>query len=230
MHHDLSAYDALLSRDERRILSWSEDSTVRLWDIATGQQIGPAPTHNEPHLLPVVNGALLTKDGRRILSWSLGGTLLLWDAATGQQIGPAMKHDDWVGGVLLTKDERRILSWSWDGTVRLWDIATGQQIGPAMEHDGRVAGAMLTKDERRILSWSEDHTLRLWDAAWPDGNLLEVVCALLDHNVNDASKRYGITIADPICTPASTTFVPDWSLIERAPAQLIGQPSFKRRR
>jgi hypothetical protein len=59
----------------------------------------------------------------------------------------------------------------------------------------------------------------MWDAAWPKGNLLEIACTLLDdHDVTDASKRYGVTIADPICTPASATFVPDWSLIERAPA------------
>jgi hypothetical protein len=26
----------------KRILSWSEDKTLRWWDVATGQQIGPA--------------------------------------------------------------------------------------------------------------------------------------------------------------------------------------------
>jgi WD40 repeat protein len=121
-------------------------------------------------------------------------------------------------GALLTQDERRILSWSFDHTLRLWDVATGQQIGPAMKHDGTVVGALLTQDERRILSWSGDHTLRLWDAGWPRGNLLEVACALIeDHNANNASKLYGVTVTAPICAPASGTQVPDWSLIERAP-------------
>ena len=31
-----SVAGALLSRDESRILSWSDDKTVRLWDVATG--------------------------------------------------------------------------------------------------------------------------------------------------------------------------------------------------
>ena len=31
----------MLSRDESRILSWSDDNTLRLWDAATGKQIGP---------------------------------------------------------------------------------------------------------------------------------------------------------------------------------------------
>jgi len=29
-----------VAKDDRRILSWSEDKTLRLWDAATGQQIG----------------------------------------------------------------------------------------------------------------------------------------------------------------------------------------------
>jgi hypothetical protein len=77
-----------LTKDERRIVSWSADRTVRLWDAATGQQIGPAMKHERP-----VPGALLTKDERRILSWSEDGTLRLWDAATGQQIGLTMEHE-----------------------------------------------------------------------------------------------------------------------------------------
>src|SRR5262249_19505385 len=158
------------TKDERRILSWSEDNTLRLWDAATGQQIGPAVQHDG-----YVSGAVLTKDERRILSWSLDKTLRLWDAATGQQIGSAkrrvgksrraVQREGYVSGAVLTKDERRILSWSLDNPLRLWDAASGQKIGPAMQHDGYVRGAVLTKDERRILSWSLDKTLRLWDAA-----------------------------------------------------------------
>ena len=79
---------AVLTKDETRILSWSNDGTLRLWDLATGQQIGPAMKH-----AGVVNGAVLTKDETRILSWSGDDTLRVWDAATGQQIGPAMKHE-----------------------------------------------------------------------------------------------------------------------------------------
>ena len=138
----------LMTKDETRILSWSDDNTLHLWNVATGQQIGPTINHDD-----TVTGALLTKNDTRILSWSIDHTLRLWDVATGQQIGPAMKHDGPVTGALLTKNATRILSWSSDDTLRLWDVATGQQIGPAMTA-GRVRGALLMKDETRILSWS----------------------------------------------------------------------------
>ena len=41
MRHDGPVWGALLTGDEDRILSWSEDNTLRLWDAATGQPIGP---------------------------------------------------------------------------------------------------------------------------------------------------------------------------------------------
>jgi WD40 repeat protein len=207
-----TAYDAvkgaLLTRDETRILSWSRDRTVRLWDVATGKQIGRAMQHDE-----FVQGALLTHDETRVVSWSDDGTVRLWDATTGRQIGPSMKHDRDVKGALLTRDEARILSWSQDGTVRLWDIATAEQIGPEMTHDSEVFGAQLTRDETRILSWSEDGTVRLWNVSWRGRNLFEIACNYSppEHDLSAISERYGVKIADLICQLNEAIPSPDWS-------------------
>ena len=50
--------------------------TLRLWDTATGTQIGPAMRHDDS-----VSGTLFSRDDRRILSWSTDRTLRLWNAA-----------------------------------------------------------------------------------------------------------------------------------------------------
>ena len=121
---------AVFSKDETRILTWSDDKTARLWNAATGAQIGPALTHDD-----WVSGAVFSKDETRILTWSADNTARLWNAATGAQIGPALTHDGWVSGAVFSKDETRILTWSDDKTARLWNAATGAQIGPALTHD-----------------------------------------------------------------------------------------------
>ena len=79
---------ALFDQAEARILSWSGDGTVRLWDAATGQPRGAPMKHDG-----AVNGALFDQAQARILSWSDDGTVRLWDAATGQPRGAPMKHD-----------------------------------------------------------------------------------------------------------------------------------------
>jgi WD40 repeat protein len=76
MTHDEAVTGALLSPDETRIVSWSDDKTVRLWDVATGRQIGPAMAHDN-----VLNGALLSRVETRILSWSYDKTVRLWDVS-----------------------------------------------------------------------------------------------------------------------------------------------------
>ena len=157
---------ARFSEDERRILTWSDFGGARLWDAATGDQIGPAADN--------VKGALFSKDEGRILTWSDDGSARLWDATTGDQIGTELKHDGTVHGAMFSKDERRILTWSSDGSARLWDTVTGDQIGPELKHNGDVVGAVFSKDERRILTWSSDGSARLWDAATGDQIGLEL--------------------------------------------------------
>jgi WD40 repeat protein len=179
--------------NDGRLLSWSDDKTLRLWD-STGAPLAVLQGHSG-----YVSGALALDDGR-VLSWSRDGTLRLWDSAGaplavleghGGGVGGALALDNgrllswsWTelrlwdsGGALLTVlqghagqvggatalDDGRILSWSWDRTLRLWD-GSGTPLAVLRGHTGDVRGALALADGR-LLSWSEDQTLRLWDSA-----------------------------------------------------------------
>ena len=64
MHEDI-VRGAVFSRDEKRILTFSNDKTARLWDAATGKQVGPSLTHED-----IVRGAVFSRDEKRILTFS----------------------------------------------------------------------------------------------------------------------------------------------------------------
>jgi WD40 repeat protein len=95
-----------------RILSWSHDYTLRLWDRA-GKLLNVLVGHRFD-----VKGALTLPDGR-ILSWSFEKNLRLWDR-DGEALAVLEGHTDWVKGALALPDGR-ILSWSSDWTLRIWD-------------------------------------------------------------------------------------------------------------
>ncbi|MEV6325452.1 TIR domain-containing protein, partial [Nocardia sp. NPDC051787] len=78
--------DVAFSPDGKRIVSGSHDKTLRLWDAATGQPIGPPLTGHTD----VVQSVGFSPDGKRIVSGSHDKTLRLWDGATGQPIGPPL--------------------------------------------------------------------------------------------------------------------------------------------
>ena len=71
------------SPDGLRIVSGSNDHTIRLWNAETGQPIGePLRGHNS-----LVNAVAFFPDGSRIVSGSGDYTIRLWDAETGQPMG-----------------------------------------------------------------------------------------------------------------------------------------------
>ncbi|MEZ6030889.1 MAG: TIR domain-containing protein [Hyphomonadaceae bacterium] len=160
IQYDDTIRGGALSPDGGRVLTWSDD-TAKLWDVATGKQVG----HDLLHAGQLL-GAAFSRNGALILTWRADRTARLWDAATGKQIGPAVQHEYDIFGAAFSLDETRFLTWSEDATVRLWDVATGKQIGSAFYNDSTVSAAAFSQDETRILIWSDDNTARLWDVSW----------------------------------------------------------------
>jgi WD40 repeat protein len=159
--HEEAVRGATFNHDGTRILTWSNDKTVRLWD-AEGKKNGPVLILKHDG---VVWGAIFNHDGKRILTWNSDNTVRQWDANTGINIKPDLEHKDGsVCGATFNQDETRILTWSEDKTARLWDAHTGEQIGQNLKHEGSVWGATFNQDGTRILTWSEDKTARLWES------------------------------------------------------------------
>lgn len=157
--HRTTVVGALETRDGR-ILSWSSDKTLRLWDHHA-KTIAVLEGHRN-----AVKGALETNDGR-FLSWSDDHTLRLWDSL-GTPLVALVGHIGRISGALETHDGR-ILSWADDSTLRLWD-AQGTSLAVLDGHTDSVWGALETSDGR-FLSWagskrqrSHDWTPILWDS------------------------------------------------------------------
>ena len=116
--------------DGATVLASGGGEGVRLWDPATGTQIGKPLTGHKDVVDSVAFGVV---DGRTMLaSGAWDDKVRLWDPATGTQIGkPLTGHKDGVESVAFgVVDGRTVLaSGGWDGTVRLWDPATGTRIG-----------------------------------------------------------------------------------------------------
>ena len=112
------------SPDGRRIVSGSEDQTLKVWDAETGQETLTLKGHTGS-----VYSVAFSPDGRRIVSGSQDGTLKVWDAETGQETLTLKGHTGaGVTSVAFSPDGRRIVSGSNDMTLKVWDAATGQKI------------------------------------------------------------------------------------------------------
>jgi tRNA A-37 threonylcarbamoyl transferase component Bud32 len=155
--HREGAWGVAVSADGRLALSGGRDRAVRLWDLATGQEVRTFAGQGQE-----VRAVALAPDGR--LALSAGGvTLRLWDPATGQEVGRLVGHTDTVKSVALAPDGRRAVSGGDDKAVRLWDVAGRRLVRRLAGHSRDVTSVVVTPDGRHALSGSRDQTLRLWD-------------------------------------------------------------------
>jgi WD40 repeat protein len=68
----------VFSPDGRRVATASDDSTVQVWDAATGARIVPAMHHDAE-----VYDVDFSPDGQRIVTADLTGIVRVWDVRTG---------------------------------------------------------------------------------------------------------------------------------------------------
>jgi WD40 repeat protein/serine/threonine protein kinase len=147
------------SPDGRRVATASSDGAIRIWDAATGNEIGVLKTPAEQ------NGAWFSPDGERILTLSVyDHALRIWNAATLRPLLEIKGHTDQIWNAKFSPDGRQLVSGSWDKTARVWDVATGREL-LRLNHDDKVFDAEFSPDGRRIVTGAHDQIARIWDAS-----------------------------------------------------------------
>ncbi|GLY71352.1 WD40 repeat domain-containing protein [Amycolatopsis taiwanensis] len=95
--------------------SGSADWTVRIWEIATGWQLGVLRGH-EYRIWAVA----WWPDGERIATGCDDRTVRVWNADTREEMAIVGAHQGKVTSAAWSGDGRHLLTASVDGTARIW--------------------------------------------------------------------------------------------------------------
>ncbi|KAB5592222.1 Vegetative incompatibility protein HET-E-1 [Ceratobasidium theobromae] len=232
--HTHSVRSVAFSPSGTRIVSGSDDHTIRIWDSRTGAVVaGPFTGHTNS-----VRSVAFSPSGTRIVSGSDDETIRIWDSRTGAVVaGPFTGHTNSVRSVTFSPNGTRIVSGSDDETIRIWDSRTGAVLaGPFTGHTDWVRSVAFSPGGTRIVSGSFDQTIRVWDSRtgavvagpfqghteWvtsvafsPDGT--RIVSASKDHAIRVWDSRTGAVMAGPFQghtdSVSSVAFSPDGTRI-----------------
>jgi len=143
-----------------RALTGSDDGTLALWDLGTGEMI----RRFKGHAAKVVDVAV-SPDGRRAASASWDHTVRLWRVADGELLAQLERHTGPVNTVAFSGDGKHLYSGSYDGSIRLWpaDGSASTMIRPVI-HYGWGINAMRLLPGGRIAFGAQNGDVRVINA------------------------------------------------------------------
>ena len=157
--HRAAVLSASFSPDGSRIATSSSDATVRLWDAATGAEVGVLLGHTD-----IVTSVSFDNDGSRLVTASRDNTARIWDVRNVKELLVLRAHGSWVNSAEFSRDGTRIVTASLDATARVWDAETGTSIATATGHRISINFAAFNPDGTRIVTASDDWTAAVWDS------------------------------------------------------------------
>ena len=147
----------------RRLLGYAttdrySPGKFQLWDMATGQTVGPPITHRK-----AISFWSCNSDMTLLASSSGDQTARVWSLATGDPTSPVFVHPTGVRRIVLSRDGTRAATTAMDGVVRIWDTASGRLAAPPLFHGGGTTYLQFGPDDSQLLVADASGLLRVWD-------------------------------------------------------------------
>jgi WD40 repeat protein len=159
LRHPGAVTSAAWSPDGLRIVTTSEDTTVRVWN-ADGSGLTLVLRGHEARVL----SATWSPDGKHLVTASSDKTARVWNADGSGQPLVLRGHEMGLWSAAWSPDGRCIVTASSDKTARVWNADGGGQPLILRGHAAGIFSAAWSPDGRRIVTASEDKTVRVWNA------------------------------------------------------------------
>ncbi len=152
----------------KRLLTSSDDSTVKLWDATTGVELAEFKQHEN-----WVWDADFSPDGKFAVSASRDLSADIWSTSSAKLIRQLKGHTSSVRDVAWSPNGSAIATSSNDHTIIIWDPDTGEAVRTLRGHADRVTAIDFSPDGEKLISASRDGNVRLWN--WRSGGRISTL-------------------------------------------------------
>ncbi|CAD5944935.1 hypothetical protein [Planktothrix agardhii] len=180
--HSGSVNSVAISPDGQILVSGSDDKTITIWDLSTGQELRTLTGHSES-----VNSVAISPDGQILVSSShtvvsvrtvvnynseshtavMGNVyntinkIKIWQLSTGQELR-TLEGDASVLSLAISPDGQILVSGSADNTIKIWQLSTGEELRTLTGHSESVNSVAISPDGQILVSGSDDKTIKIW--------------------------------------------------------------------
>jgi WD40 repeat protein len=162
--HTASVQRAVFTPDGRRLVSVSDDKTVRVWDVATGrpERVFWPPTGTGPGSGKLYALAL-SPDGRTAAVAGYDGSIRLIDLVDGR-LRRTLRASVACYDLAFSPDGKTLASAHYGGKVAVWNADTGA-VKAFDAHKPNASRVVFAPDGSRFATTGDDGVVRVWSVA-----------------------------------------------------------------
>jgi WD40 repeat protein len=151
--------NALQTLSDGRVVSASDDRSVRFWHVGSDKEIGRFVEHSGR-----IVACTVSADETLMLTAGSDNKILSWSLANEPEISVRTLTDkaQWVRDLAITVDRQLAISAAEDRELETWDLATGKCTARLAGHTDWVSAVTVSPNGQYVVSASDDHTLKIW--------------------------------------------------------------------
>jgi WD40 repeat protein len=165
------------SPNGKMIATCAEDSTARIWELETGNQLFGVNHTNK------IFGIAFSPDGTWFATASKDRSARIWNSTTGKGEGILNGHTDKIWTISCSKNGMQLATGSFDNTIRIWNLEKRNFATDLFGHRWSVNKIDYSPDGNFIASGSSDGTVKIWDVR----NGKNILTSNQKHTVTDLS-------------------------------------------
>ncbi|KAF8845928.1 WD40 repeat-like protein [Paxillus ammoniavirescens] len=153
----ISGHDSEINKiaylpDGNRVISCSDDKTVRVWDAKNGEQEGTTMEHEG-----WVQGLAVTRNGGRILSGGEDNIITVWDVETHERLEKWEGHTGDILSIALSPDDQLAASGDWDGKIVIRDMKERGHTKHSIETGSSVLSVCFSPNGKKLACAVNEH-------------------------------------------------------------------------
>ena len=148
-----------VSPDDRLIATAGVDGIMRVYELATGREIGTDRSTGSFQDLD------FSPDGKLVAASGLVPEIVIWNVER-RAHERTIPHEDAILTIRFSPDGKTIATGDLPGNVVFWDPSNGRRVGPTLGgHNSLVLSLSFNPSGTQLATTSGDGNFRLWDVA-----------------------------------------------------------------